>query len=267
MEPDTKDAVDCSAETEAKQLIALCRAGRLYEVEKWINEGRPLDVSAATKRRRQRSLLEIAVETGFHSMVELLAKRSDEPVKNAALAQAVSAHRLDLVELLVQHGADINSISLADVLLDWEPKMIRFFLDRGADPIRGRPFAVAFGARIRTALRPFLECKESYPQLAPQLQEQLDCALRHFCAEGDLKWVSLLIWAGGDPRSRGPSLEKDYTEDSECYASGLEEACRSENAEVLKRLKPDPTRDNLALLLREAAMWGRKTILEYSSGR
>jgi hypothetical protein len=209
-------------------------------------------------------LLEIAVETGFHSMVELLAKRvSDESSKNAALAQAVSSHRLDLVELLVQHGADINSINLSDVLLDWEPKMIRFFLDRGADPIRGRPFAVAFGARIRTALRPFLECKESYPELAPQLQEQLDCALRHFCAEGDLKWVSLLIWAGGDPRSRGPSLEKDYTEDSECYTSGLEEACRSENAEVLKKLKPDPTRDNLALLLCEAAMWGRKATLEY----
>jgi hypothetical protein len=75
MGPDTKDAVDCGAETEAKQLIALCRAGRLYEVEKWINEGRPLDISAATKRGRQRSLLAIAVETGFHSMVELLAKR------------------------------------------------------------------------------------------------------------------------------------------------------------------------------------------------
>ena len=115
--------------------------GRLYEVEQWINEGRSLDISAATKRGRRRSMLEIAVETGFHSMVELLAKRGgDESSKNAALAQAVSSHRLDLVELLVQHGADINSINLADVLLDWEPKMIRFFLDRGADPIRGRPF-------------------------------------------------------------------------------------------------------------------------------
>lgn len=264
MEPETKDAVDCSTEIEAKQLIALCRAGRLYEVEKWIDEGRSLDISAATKRGRQRSLLEIAVEAGFHSMVELLAKHgSDESSKKAALGQAVSSRRLDLVELLMQHGADIDSVGLADVLLDWEPKMIRFFLDHGADPIQGRPFAVAFGARIRTALRAFLECKESHPELAPQLQEQLDCALRHFCAEGDLKWVSLLMWAGGDPRSRGPSLEKDYTEDPECYTSGLEEACRSENAEVLKKLKLDPSRDNLPVLLREAAMWGRKTLLEY----
>jgi hypothetical protein len=75
MGPDTKDPVDCGAETEAKGLVALCHAGRLYEVERWINEDRPLDISSATKRGLQRSLLEIAVDTGFHSMVELLAKR------------------------------------------------------------------------------------------------------------------------------------------------------------------------------------------------
>jgi len=39
-----------------------------------------------------------------------------------------------------------------------------------------------------------------------ELQEQLNCALRRFCGEGDMKWVSLLMWAGGDPRSRGPVL-------------------------------------------------------------
>jgi len=32
-------------------------------------------------------------------------------------------------------------------------------------------------------------------------------ALRQFCNDGNLKWVSLLIWAGANPRSRGPTLE------------------------------------------------------------
>jgi ankyrin repeat protein len=262
--PGMTRAVEPATEMDAKELIILCRTGRLHDVEKWIHDGRSLDVSAATKRGCRRYLLEIAVETGFHSMVELIAKHdASESSKVAALAQAVASRRLDLVELLLAHGADIKSVSLIDVLLDWEPKMIRFFLDQGADPIEGRPFAVAFGARIRTALRAFLECKEEHPELASQLREQLDCALRHFCAEGDLKWVSLLMWAGGDPRSRGPVLEKDYTEDPECYSSGLDEACGSENPEVLKRLKPDPSRDNLSLLLRETAMWGHKATLEY----
>lgn len=59
---------------EAKALITLCRKGRLYDIEKWIGAGKSLDISAASKRGRQRSILEIAVETGFHSLVELFAK-------------------------------------------------------------------------------------------------------------------------------------------------------------------------------------------------
>ncbi|MBZ5562248.1 MAG: hypothetical protein LAP13_07480 [Acidobacteriia bacterium] len=254
------DAVD----NEAKELVRLCRAGRLYEIERWINEGKSLEIPAATKRGKQRSLLEIAVETGFHSLVELIAKHeSSQSPKDAALHDAVSSRRLDLVELLPAHGADIKSVPLTDVLLTWEPTLIRFFLDRGADPIEGRPFAEAFGARVRTALRPFVEYKQAHPELVAELQEQLDCALRHFCGQGDLKWVSLLMWAGGDPRSRGPCLEKEYTGDPECYTSGLEEACHSENLDVLKRLKPDPTRDELTELLGWAAIWSRKETLEY----
>src|SRR5580704_8802948 len=56
-----------------KELVRFCRAGRLYELEKWILHGKPLDISGVRKRGRQKSLLEIAVETGFHSMVELIA--------------------------------------------------------------------------------------------------------------------------------------------------------------------------------------------------
>ncbi len=247
---------DAKNTDQAKALVALCRAGRLYEIEKWTAAGKSLDISATIKRGRQTTLLQIAVQTGFHSLVELIARcDTNQSSKNAALADAASARRLDLVELLLAHGADIKSVPLADVLLTWEPKMIRFFLDHGADPLEGRPFAVAFGEKIRTTLRPFVDYKRAHPELATQLQDQLDCALRHFCNKGDLKWVSLLMWAGGDPRSRGPCLYEEYTEDPECYTSGLEEACRSENTEVLKRLKPDPSRDNFSELLHRAAFW------------
>lgn len=249
---------------DAKALIALCRKGRLYDIEKWISAGKSLDISVATKRGRRRSLLEIAVETGFHSLVELIAKHeASQSAKDAALVDAVSTRRLDLVELLLANGADIKSVPLADVLLTWEPKLIQFFLDHGADPAAGRPFAEAFGAKVRTALRPFVEYKRAHPELATQLQEQLDCALRHFCGEGDLKWVSLLTWAGGTPRSRGPCLGKEYTEDPECYTSGLEEACHPETPDVLKKLKPDPNQDDLSHLLYCAAISNRKAILEY----
>ncbi len=51
---------------------------------------------------------------------------------------------------------------------------------------------------------PFIRCEEF-----AQDQEQADRALRHFCFEGDLKWVSLLMWAGADPRSAGPMFDDD----------------------------------------------------------
>lgn len=257
--PDTYDKSD-----QARELVGLCREGRLYEIEKWIADGKSLDISAARKRGRHKSLLQLAVETGFHSLVELIAKQdASVSSKNAALADSVSTRRLDLVELLVANGAEIKSVPLSDVLLSWEPPMIRFFLEHGADAVEDRPFAIAFGERVRTALRVFVDYKKANPQLATQLQGQVDCALRHFCGQGDLKWVNLLMWAGADPRSRGPCLHKEYTEDPECFTSGLEEACHSDNPDVLKKLKPDPNCDNLSDLLNQASFWPRKGIVEY----
>jgi hypothetical protein len=248
----------------AKELIALCRAGKLYEIDRWIAGGKSLDISVAKKRGRQRGLLELAVETGFHSLVELIAKNeSCQSARDAALMSAVSSRRMDLVELLVAYGADVGAIPLVEVLVTWEPKLMRFFLDRGADPLDGRPFAEAFREKIRTTLRVFVDYRQSHPELAAQMQEQVDCALRYFCGQGDLKWVSLMTWAGGDPRSRGPNLEKDYTEDPECYTSGLEEACYSGHVEVLKKLKPHPEHDNVTELLRCASICRRVETLAY----
>jgi hypothetical protein len=154
--------------------------------------------------------LEVALDTGFHSLVELLVRNEpNQELKNRALQHALSHKRLDLIDLLVSHVAEISSVSFVEVLLLWDPTIIRYSLDRGAVFITGYPFAEAFGERIRTALRPWRGCKEKYPDLAPQLQEQADRALRHFCFKEDLKWVSLLMWAGADPRSSGPTLDED----------------------------------------------------------
>lgn len=246
---------------ETKALLGLCRAGRLYDVQKWIEAGKSLEVASA---RHKKTLLQVAGETGFHSLVELIAKHEgDQASKNAALADAVALRRLDFVELLLEHGAEITSVPFADVLLTWEPKLMRFFLDHRADPIKGSPFAVAFGAKVRTALRAFLECKRMHPEHASALEEQANIALRYFCSKSDVKWISLMLWAGADARALGPSLEKDYTNDPECYISALQEACYAGNVEVLKRLKPQAGRDNLEDLLHCAAVSGRKDALRY----
>jgi hypothetical protein len=245
----------------AKELLTLCRAGKLYEIEEWIARGESIHVPEQAKR----TPLEIAVENGFHSLVLLLARNeTSTKVKNEALAAAVRLKRFELVELLLAHGAEINGVPFADVLLTWEPKLIRFFLDRGADVATSFPFAEAFGSKVRTALRPFIEYRNAHPELASELQEQIDRALRHFSHSGDLKWVSLLLWAGANPRSRGPRLyERD---DPDCYETALEIAACGESLDVLKRLKPDSNLDNLSELLFLASLREREEMVRYLLG-
>jgi hypothetical protein len=253
------DATVATAPEDTKELVSLCRTGRLYEIERWIAAGKPLDIPA-----KYGSLLQVALHTGFFSLIELIAKHeNNQSSKNAALADAVSLHRLDFIQLLAENGAEVKSVPFSDVLLEWNPHIFRFFLERGADAVEGSPFAVAFSNKIRTALGPFVELKRSRPELSVALQEQADCALRYFCGKGDMKWISLILWAGANPRSLGPKADEADKSDSECFTTALREASYSGNIEVLKKLKPDPQRDDLIDLLHCAAVSARRDAIRY----
>jgi hypothetical protein len=245
---------------DARHFLSLCKTGRLFDVQDWIASGKSLCVPDTIKS----TPLEVALNSGFHSLVELLVSHEkSQDLKNRALLHAVTLKRLDFIELVVSHGAKVSSIPFIDVLRIWEPTIIRYFLDHGSDFITDSPFAVAFGEKIRTTLRPFKECQEKYPDAAPQLQEQADRALRHFCFKGDLKWVSLLMWVGADPRSRGPTLDIDESDDPEERTTAMEAAAYCENVQILKRLKPDPNRDYVVGLLRDSATFGHADVTRY----
>ena len=171
--------------------------------------------------------------------------------------------RLDFIELLVENGAKIDSVPLTEVLLTWEPSLMRFFLDRGADPIEGFPFATAFGSKIRTAIRVFVEYKQSHPDLVAPLSEQANMALRYFCSKGEMKWISLMLWTGADARAKGPTLSEKQPTDPDCYVSAMQEACYSGNVDVLKKLKPEAGRDNFEDLLQSVAISGRRDAIRY----
>jgi hypothetical protein len=244
---------------DAKTLLSLCGSGRLYAIEAWVRAGRPLQVPRALRK----TPLDVAITTGFHSLIELLLRHApSQQAKNDALHQAVRRRRPDVIELAVTCGAEIASVPFGDVLGTADKRMIAMFLDKGADPIIQFPFAHAFHElRAKTTLGTYLDCKRQHPELADQLQEQADMALREFCRDGNLKWVSLLMWAGADPRSLGPRLE--YADDPEMYTTAFHEACTWGHTEILKRLRPDPTRDDLAKFLEETAFFAQKETMVY----
>lgn len=139
---------------------------------------------------------------------------------------------------------------------------MEFFIELGADLEEGNPLAFAYCNRIRTALRIFKKYKVQFPSL----QEQANIALRYHCKEGNMKWVSLMLWVGADPYSAGPS---DWDEDIDAYPeeqiSALEYAALYGHLEIFKmksvRLRPD--QDNSIGLLQYAAYNKSADILEY----
>ena len=146
------------SKTEAQELLRLCKLGRLFDVQNWIESGKSLSVP----RELRTDPLKVALDTGFHSLVELLVRNEpNQERKDRALSHAVSLKRLDFIQLLFSHGANLSSIPFIDALGIWEPAIIRFFLDHGADFIQDSPFAVAFAERIRTATGAWRETKRN----------------------------------------------------------------------------------------------------------
>ena len=76
----------CAEFSAVEPLLTLCTSGKLYEVETWIAEGRPLQFPPPEDRKLQRrsTALQIAVERGFHSLAALLLANGYDPTEVAA---------------------------------------------------------------------------------------------------------------------------------------------------------------------------------------
>ncbi len=241
-------------DADAEELLRLCREGRLFELQAWVASGKRLTVPAHYRR----TPIRVAIDTGFHSLIEfLLQHEPNQAVKDQTLIEACWANQRSALRLALDYGANVRAISFTQVLETWDREVIQLFLERGADAVTDFPFARAFKGRVKSALGAFLDCKRARPELADALQQQADVGLRQACQDDDLKWVSLLMWLGDNPRTKGLTLEdieNPSGTDEPCYQeSALQIACRSRNPEILKRLKPDPAIDDVQELMAAAA--------------
>ena len=216
---------------EIKPLLEMCKAGKVFEVQDWIAAGKPVNPPLPEKGTRRKRPLEVAIDRGIHSLVQVLLEAGadlDDPGYNA-LQHAVFERRLDLIKLLVNHGVDIHSVGMILIFESWEPKIMEYFIEQGADVETESPLATALCWKIRTALGVFKRHKHRYPSF----QEQVNIALRHHCREGNLKWVSLMLWAGADPYTKG--LESpDEEHDPDGDISALEYAALRGNLDIFK---------------------------------
>lgn len=227
---------------ELVPLIKLCKAGRLFDVQDWIGQGHPVNPPPPAEYGHPWTPLEVAIDQGFHSLVQVLLEGGalQEPVGVfSPMNRVLRARRMDMIELLVAHGFDPRAVDMDEVFATWDRRIMEYFIERGADIKSGYPFAVAFCERIRTALGVYMRCRER----DPELQEQVNIALRYHCSEGNKKWMSLMLWAGADPYARGTHEPwEELTEEEEDEAMcALGWAAMTEHYAIFK-MKPVRTR-------------------------
>ena len=228
---------------EIKPLVNLCRMGKLFEVQDWIAEGKPVNPPKHRGGNRKKSPLEYAINAGFHSLVKVLLDGGADVGDHSGfcpMSLALEHRRFDIVKLLVEAGFDPKTVNMLEVFCSWDPEIMEYFIESGSDIETNHPIAHALCYRIRTVLRIVKKYGERYPCI----QSQLDIALRYHCKEGNLKWISLLNWAGANPLSKGDANPySNEVDDEDSGLSALGYAALYDHYEVFQlkqiKLRPD----------------------------
>jgi Ankyrin repeats (3 copies) len=232
-------------------LIEYCRAGDLRQVAQWIQQGKPLNPPPGKKTKR-RTPLQVAIEKGFLTLAENLLEAGADPMANGnALMFAIDHRRADIAALLIDRGSAVDPDLFVWACSSGDPETMRVFLNRGADPIKGFPFYHGF----TSCLQPALGVYKEYVEKVPELKEQADMALCHYAKEGNLRCVSLLLWAGARPDREVLNAENPNQEYRNYCA--LVEAASAGHVDVLRRMKPENFPEMHTALV--GACWHRNT--------
>lgn len=237
------------------ELHRLCREGRLYDVERWIQDGRPLQLAKGVqvKRRRTTSALEIALGREDHATVLLLLCNGYDPnlETDSPLDLALQSRRWDLLDLLLEYGADPHRVDLEDLIGTYDSKLFERFRALGVDLTAGHQLAEALAEHISN--KPLFGYAKRHRRADPRVQAELNSALVHHVSRNNEKGVMLCLWAGADPHAPARSLDfhirnddDDDDEDEDRFVgfSAIYHACSSGHVKLLEKLGPDPSLDD-----------------------
>jgi len=239
-------------------LHRLCREGRIYDIEAWIQAGQPLQLGPEARLggRRMPTALGIALETGQYALVLLLlcnGYRLDLELASP-FTFTLRARRWDLVDLLWTWGADPLKISPYTVFDTYNSVFFERFYAAGTDLTAQHELARALA--YHTSNKPLFGFAKRHRDSDPRFQVELNIALGQHAHEGNRKGVHLCLWAGADPHAPAPDLQGDRGEeavpaegnDRFIGLTAVEQATWQGHIELFDLLKPDPARDDFASL-------------------
>src|SRR5690606_37068054 len=172
---------------QLEELVGLCREGRLYDVERWIASGRPLQLAEPLpgRARRKKTALEVAMRQHNHALTLLLLSNGYDPEREPrrALDTALELRRADLVELLLAWGADPHRFDRALLFETYDAALFDRFYQLGADLTERHALAEALG--YHTSNKPLYGFAKRYHRTDARIQRDLDMALAHHAWEGN----------------------------------------------------------------------------------
>jgi ankyrin repeat protein len=209
-------------------IVAFARAGDLKSVKAWIDAGSPLNLPAGKKTRRQ-SPLQIAIQSGFLTLTEMLLEGGADATADQALYLAVNSGRTDIARLLLDRGVPVTEVHFSNVCESGQADLISLFLERGASPVEDAPF---YGP-LTYQLKPLLGIFKGLLEKDPRLQPQADAVLGYYANKMSPRGVALMIWAGARPDAE---ITIGCEHQSE---TPLEIAASTGDVATLKTMKPE----------------------------
>ncbi len=233
--------------SEIAELIQFCSAGRIYEVERWVQSGKPIHAETYRGRgnRRIRSPLEIAIETNQHGLALLLLSNGFPPDAGdeSLLVRSLRDRKPQFFDLLLAWGADPLRIDVWTVLETYDADLYEKFWKLGLDFTRDHELARTLSDH--SSNRPAYGWTRRHAD-DPRIARELAIAPVHAVAENRERAVALLMWAGADPHRRAPDFRwsRGEDEDDSTESSAIATAALYGHGHLLPTLKPNPDRDD-----------------------
>jgi hypothetical protein len=215
--------------------------------------GRPLQVDPASRGNRQRAdALTVAIETGQHDLVRLLLAggyRIDLE-RFSPIDLVLRARRWDLLELLLEAGADPTAVDPDAVFGTYSREVMERFWALGTDLTGDGAMAAALAHETRN--RPLYGFVKNHTDDL-RVQRELDVALGYAIARQNEKAISLCLWAGANPRRSVPVMGGGHEPTDDRTMTAFERAVREKVPQYLRKLGFDPESDDIEALYRVAS--------------
>ena len=211
---------------ELRGLVELCLAGRVYDAERWIQDGRPIQALTYRRprkaavisplrtviRRRHRDIVLLFLCNGYRLDLE-------NEYGDSVLDEALEARAFDILDILLKWGADPTKVRAGNVVDTYKTDLIDMFWRAGVDYTADPGFVFSLAHTVNKPLYGWLRRNRS----DKRLQDALDVALLEAVIEERELPARLLLWAGADPHRKVPMARElgplDAWEDDGLFSS------------------------------------------------